>query len=156
MSRLDKIRRSKKPVTNVERMGIFERKSYLWINTLQGHLLVDRLLWSWDTISVSLSVLVVIGVILWFCHDEICDRFNELNERICYKIATFYSMQKCWKQGKYKNCCYKIAIMADSGLQNFPENNKKIPRFYFSLNLRFSLLQGVIGKKKLWNSSTWV
>ena len=51
--------------------------TYFWINTLQGHLLVDRLLWSWDTISVSLSVLVVIGVILWFCH---CDRFNELNE----------------------------------------------------------------------------
>merc|ERR1712131_464438 len=42
---------------------------------LQGHLLVDRLLWSWNTISVSLSVLVVIGVILGFCH---CDRFNEL------------------------------------------------------------------------------
>ena len=56
-------------------------KTYFWINTLQGHLLVDRLLWSWNTISVSLSVLVVIGVILWFCHDVICDRFNELKKR---------------------------------------------------------------------------
>ena len=58
-------------------IGLKKSETYFWINTLQGHLLVDRLLWSWNTISVSLSVLVVIGVILGFCH---CDRFNELNE----------------------------------------------------------------------------
>ena len=74
-------------------IGLKKSETYFWINTLQGHLLVDRLLWSWDTISVSLSVLVVIGVILWFCHDVICDRFNELKIEILYEV--FPKRQNC-------------------------------------------------------------
>ena len=81
--------RKNKAPTSVENWNVKSKnlvRTYFWINTLQGHLLVDRLLWSWDTISVSLSVLVVIGVILWFCHDVICDRFNELKIEILYEM----------------------------------------------------------------------
>merc|ERR1712106_994688 len=42
----------------------------LGVNTLQRHLLVDRLLWARDTVTVSLAVLVMVGVILGLSHDD--------------------------------------------------------------------------------------
>ena len=63
---------------------------YLGVNTLQRHLLVDRLLWAWDAVTVSLAVLVVVGVILGLSHG---DRFNELKRNYDFRFK-FFSLRK--------------------------------------------------------------
>ena len=52
--------------------------AYLGVDTLQGHLLVDGLLWAGNSVTMSLTVLVMIGVILGLGHGELLSQISKI------------------------------------------------------------------------------